>query len=80
VTNARELMMMAEIRGLDGSLLRRPIDHIDVTEALVTSGYSVALVEAERRERKADGSGGVRAADLETPFPISPTPPPWGHP
>ena len=57
--------MMAEIIGPDGRAhYRRPVDHIDVTEALVTPGYTVELVEANACERKSDGSGGIRAADL----------------
>jgi hypothetical protein len=49
---------MAEIVGPDGRVrYRRPIDHIDVTEALVTPGYSVRLVEADTHERKSDGDG-----------------------
>jgi hypothetical protein len=57
--------LMAEIIGPDGRIhCRRPIDHIDVTEALVTPGYRVELVEASVFERKSDGSGGIRAADL----------------
>jgi hypothetical protein len=38
------------------------------------------LFKAETRERKADGSGGVRAADWDLPSPPSHDSPPRGSP
>ena len=74
--------MMVEIIGPDGHVhYRRPVDHIDVTEALVTPGYTVQLVEANVFERKSDGSGGVRVADLQQLHNLpSPAPRPRGNP
>jgi hypothetical protein len=73
--------MRAAIIGPDGRVrYRRPIDHIDVTEALIIPGYSVQLIEGETHGSTADGSCGFTIADLYALHNLPPPCPPREHP